>query len=296
MGGRRLLVRVWGPAGRLVAPGSRGPARAGGWPSVVLVHGFGEHSGRYEELGQELAAAGWTLWSMDLPGHGRSQGPRADIEKLEWALADIGQLVAEAAGEAPGAPVVLMGHSMGGALAAAYAVRRPGQLAGLVLSAPALHLAWKPRALALAVGALARLAPGAGVARVAPRALSRDNVAVQRFVEDPLVWHGRVPARCALEMYRAARAAVAGANGLSLPLLVLHGTDDRVVPVGASRRYFARVGSGDKELRTFEGYRHEVLQELGRRQVVVCLLSWLARHWPQAAPPPSAAGRAAPNC
>jgi alpha-beta hydrolase superfamily lysophospholipase len=261
--GRRLYVRRWSRTDK---------ARPGRF-AVVLVHGYAEHSGRYDHVGAGFAEGGAATWAMDLRGHGRSDGPRADIERLEWVLADLDQLVGRA-----GEGVVMFGHSMGGALAAAYAATRPGVLGGLVLSAPAVHLASAPGWQVWPVRALARVAPGAGVARVAPEGLSRDPQIVQSFVEDPLVWHGRAPARTVIEMYRAGRLALGAAGGLTVPLLVLHGEADPIVPVSSSRAFFSAAASPDKDLVVLPGMRHEPHQELGREAVLALVVAWAARH------------------
>jgi len=301
--GRRLFARVWAPEGVLegvargegavggggLAPGkgaAGGGAAASRAPSVIVVHGFGEHAGRYEGLAIALASAGWSTWAIDLRGHGLSEGHnRADIEELERVLGDLDSLTSQAARLCQGAPLVLLGHSMGGPIAATYASAHAELVSGLVLSAPALHLASAAPAAALAVRALARVWPRAGVAKVPPPALSRDTEAVARFVNDPLVWHGRVPARTALQMYRAALAATAGAPALHMPVLMLHGSEDRIVPVEASRRFLALVGSTDKHLRVFQGSRHEILHELDKEVVVADLVAWLGQRWPAVSTP-----------
>jgi alpha-beta hydrolase superfamily lysophospholipase len=235
------------------------------------VHGFGEHAGRYEHVAQALSGAGWSVWAIDLRGHGISEGPRADIERLEWVLADLDLLVTQAGGKP-----VLLGHSMGGGIAAVYAALHPGRLHALVLSGPALQLASRPFAQVLAVRAIARVRPSAGVARIEPAQLSHDEEVVAAFARDPLVWHGRVPARTGFEMYRAARFAMGHAGELSLPVLMLHGEADEIVPVRASRQFFAEVGSKDKELRVFEGFYHESFQEIGKAEVIAGLVDWLS--------------------
>jgi alpha-beta hydrolase superfamily lysophospholipase len=210
---------------------------------------------------------------MDLRGHGRSEGPRANIERLEWALADLDQLVDRA-----GAGVVMFGHSLGGALAAAYALTRPGKLRGLVLSAPAVHLARRPFWQVWPVRALASVAPGAGVARVLPERLSRDPKIVGSFVHDPLVWHGRAPARTVIEMYRAGRVALGRAAELTVPSLVVHGEADPIVPLSSTRDLFAAMAAPDKELVVLPGFRHEPHQELGKEDVIDRVVEWAARH------------------
>jgi len=261
--GRRLFVRRWAPP-----PGTT-EVRA----PVVLVHGYAEHSGRYDHVGSAFATSGAVTWAMDLRGHGRSEGPRANIERLEWALADLDQLVGRA-----GAGVVMFGHSLGGALAAAYAATRPGKLRGLVLSAPAVHLASRPAWQVWPVRALAAVAPGTGVARVRPEGLSRDPQVVNSFIDDPLVWHGRAPARTVIEMYRAGRLARRAAGELTVPLLVVHGEADPIVPVSSSQEFFSAVAGPDKELVVLPGFRHEPHQELGQEVVIARLVEWAAQH------------------
>jgi alpha-beta hydrolase superfamily lysophospholipase len=188
-------------------------------------------------------------------------------------LADLDQLVDRA-----GAGVVMFGHSLGGALAAAYAVTRPGKLRGLVLSAPAVHLACRPFWQVWPVRALAAVAPAAGVARVPPEGLSRDPKIVESFVHDPLVWHGRAPARTVIEMYRAGRVALGRAGELTVPLLGVQGEDDPIVPQSSTRDLFAAVAAPDKELVVLPGFRHEPHQELGKEDVIDRVVEWTARH------------------
>ena len=273
--GRRLHVERWAPTAVVSAP-PKAP--------VVIVHGFGEHAGRYEHVAQALAGTGRSTFAFDLAGHGRSDGRRAVVESVADALADIDRLVGEATSTSK--PVllgqstkpVLLGHSMGGAFAAAYATANQGRLSALVLSAPALHLASSPRWQALTVQALAAVAPRAGVTRIDPAGLSHDTAVVASFASDPLVWHGRFPARTAVELYRASRLAFAGAGELGLPTLILHGDTDPIVPVRSSPQFFAALGSEDKELQIFPGLYHEPFNELDKGAQIAVLLEWLSRH------------------
>jgi len=264
--GRRLHVERWAPV--TVASGTPKPP-------VVIVHGFGEHAGRYNHVAQALAGAGRATLAFDLAGHGRSDGRRAVVESVNDVVADINRLVSAAT--SPSKPV-LLGHSMGGAFAAAYATVNQGRLSALVLSSPALHLAASPRWQALAVQALAAVAPRAGVTRIDPAGLSHDADVVTSFSSDPLVWHGRFPARTAVELYRASRLAVDGAGELQLPTLILHGDADPIVPVRSSPVFFAALGSEDKELQIFPGLYHEPFNELSKDAVIAVLLEWLSRH------------------
>ncbi len=264
--GRRLHVERWAP---VVV--SSGPPK----PAVVIVHGFGEHADRYNHVAQALAGAGRSTFAFDLTGHGRSEGRRAVVESVSETVADIDRLVGEATSTSK---PVLLGHSLGGAFAAAYATANQGRLSALVLSSPALHLASSPRWQALVVQGLAAVAPRAGVTRIDPAGLSHDDAVVASFASDPLVWHGRFPARTAVELYRASRLAFAGAGELRLPTLIVHGDADPIVPVRSSLQFFAALGSEDKELQIFPGLFHEPFNELNREAAIAVLLQWLSRH------------------
>ena len=142
------------------------------------MHGFGEHADRYDYVAQALAGTGRSTLAFDLAGHGRSEGRRAVVESVAETVADIDRLIGEATSTSK---PVLLGHSMGGAFAAAYATANQGRLSALVLSAPALHLASSPRTQALVVQALAAVAPRVGVTRIDPAGLSHDSAVVAAF-------------------------------------------------------------------------------------------------------------------
>lgn len=282
--GTWLHLRRWRPP-------AGSPPRA----PVIVVHGFGEHAGRHEVVAAALAASGREVWAIDQRGHGRSPGPRAYVGCLDRALADLDALVDAALAHAAladagdggspgrralpaGAGPVLFGHSMGGAFVAAYAVSRPGRAGALVLSAPALHLPGLPASRVVPARFLARFVPHVRVARVAPAALSRDAAAVREFVADPLVWHGRVPAATAWAMYEAGTRALAGAGALEVPVLVVHGAADAVVPIASSRRFLGALGSADTELVEIAHGAHEPLHDLGSEDVTKRVVDWVAAH------------------
>jgi alpha-beta hydrolase superfamily lysophospholipase len=255
-------------------------------PPVVLVHGYAEHSGRYGELASALARTGSDVWAADLRGHGRSSGRRADVVDLDLVLDDLDRLVDLVKRAAPlgtpegpaGWPPVLVGHSMGGAFAAAYASSRPGKARALVLSAPAVHLALRPAWQTGPAQLIARHAPWVRVGRVPAHRLSSDPATVERFEKDPLVWHGLVPVRTAVAMLEAGRRAFAGAGSLHVPVLLLHGEQDEVVPLASSRKLFEALGSDDKELAVLAASRHEALHDGARAELVERVCDWVSRH------------------
>jgi len=249
--------------------------------AVVIVHGFGEHSARYEHVAVRLTAAGYAVHSMDNRGHGRSAGRRAYVDTFEDYLADLDGLMEVVRARSGGLPVYLLGHSFGGAIATRYALDHQDALAGLVLSGPLVSLG-HVSPLAVAAGRLlSRLAPRTQVTRVDPAAVSRDPAVVADYAADPLNHHAGMPARTAAELLRATREIAAGVASLQLPLLVFHGGEDRLVSPAAGRWISEHAGSADRTLRVYDGLYHETLNEPEREAVLADLVAWLDARTPR---------------
>lgn len=245
---------------------------------IVIAHGLGEHGGRYERLAGELVAGGRAVYAVDHRGHGRSPGPRANIERFAHLVSDFSAFVGRAARQHPDAALFLLGHSMGGAVAFASAQRLQATLRGVVLSAPALAVDPLPSGLqALTLRTLASLAPNSGAMTIAPGEVSRDPHVVAAYQNDPLVHHKAIPARTVHELLLAMQDFPRQAPALRVPTLVLHGTADRLVPLAAVRPVCQALGTKDKTFRYYEGLSHEVLNEPEREQVVHDLMQWLDR-------------------
>jgi alpha-beta hydrolase superfamily lysophospholipase len=233
---------------------------------VVLVHGYGEHIGRYEHVAEALAARGSTVVGPDHVGHGRSAGERVLVESFEPLVDDLRAVVQAERGDLP---VVMVGHSMGGLIAIRYAQRHREDLAGLVLSGPAVGL-----------GPLMQewlAAPELPSDPLDATALSRDPAVGEAYVADPLVYHGGWK-RPTLEAFVAADQAIAaGPSFGDLPLLYVHGSDDPLVPVALARPIVERLAGPDSELRVLAGARHEVFNELGKEEVIDLVASFAER-------------------
>jgi len=259
-GGLSLFRRAWL---------AQQPRRA-----VALVHGFAEHSGRYEHVGEALARRGCAVHALDLRGPGRSPGARGHVDRFSRLLDDAEALVATAREQHPGLPLFVLGHSMGGLVVASLLRDRRPDVTGAVLSGPALEVAASGgrRTLARALQTLApRLRLPAGVA---PRGLSRDPDVVQRYLADPLVFR-RISAGLASELLQASRRARGGGEAVEVPLLGLHGGSDPICAPAGSERFFAGVRSSGSVLHIYPGLRHEVLNEPEWRQVLEDLLDWM---------------------
>ncbi|MFF4584893.1 alpha/beta hydrolase [Streptomyces sp. NPDC001388] len=258
-----------------VLTGTRGTITAHEWPNeraryvALVVHGYGEHAGRYGELAGVLTGHGAAVFAPDHMGHGRSAGERVRIEDFEDVVTDV-RAVAELAREAhPDLPLVVIGHSMGGLVAARYAQRYGAGLAALVLSGPVVG-AWELPGRLLAYEEIPDIP-------VSPAALSRDPAVGTAYAADPLVWHGPMK-RPTLEAFVRTLETVAeeGAVG-PLPLLWLHGDDDRLVPLPGSRAGVERLGGDGVTERIYAGARHEVFHETNRKQVFADLTDFLDR-------------------
>ncbi|MBK6452414.1 MAG: lysophospholipase [Steroidobacteraceae bacterium] len=265
IGGIDLYAQAWLPG---VAP------RA----VIVVSHGLAEHGGRYETLAGELVQRGYAVYAVDHRGHGRSSGPRANIERFAHVVADFCAFTERCAGEHPATPVFMLGHSMGGAVAFASALRLQHMLRGLVLSAPALATDQPvPRLQEMFVRLLSVVAPGTGALALPPGAVSRDPSVVARYAADPLVHHEAIPARTLVELLGAMQGFPASAPGLRLPTLVLHGTADQLVPLAANRRVYQAFGTRDCVVKLYDGLYHEVFNEPERERVTADLFCWLER-------------------
>jgi alpha-beta hydrolase superfamily lysophospholipase len=260
-GGVQIFTQSWLP--------EDGAPRAG----VVLVHGLGEHSDRYERVAERLVAAGYAVHACDHRGHGRSQGPRALVD-LDAVVRDVDRLVDQVAASHPGLPLAMLGHSLGGLIAIGYARAHQRRLRALVLSGPLAALDAPPPALALARG-IARVAPRLGVSSLDPRLVSRDPAVVAAYRSDPLVHHRRIPALTVAEIARAVAALPDAAGAITVPTLIVYGTADGLCPPAGAVMLADRIGSADLTVRGYEGLYHEVLNEPERETVIADVLAWL---------------------
>ncbi|HEV2061448.1 MAG TPA: alpha/beta hydrolase [Solirubrobacteraceae bacterium] len=255
--------------------GVRGRIVVHEWPNpearfvVLLSHGYGEHAGRYEHVAQRLVAEGAVVHAPDHLGHGRSEGERAHVEDGEDFTADLHQVAERARAAHPGLPVVLLGHSMGGLIATRYAQRHEGELDALVLSGPTIGGAPE-------LEMLLTLDPIPDVP-IDPAVLSRDEAVGRAYAEDPLVYHG--PFKSAtLQALVAAVTAVAEGPGLKdLPTLWIHGEEDQLVPLAATRAAIEHVRGSDFTERVYPGARHEVFNETNRDEVLDDVVAFLHR-------------------
>lgn len=257
---------------------------------MLIVHGWAEHSGRYDQVGAWLAERGCAVHAYDHRGHGRSGGPRGHLRRFDDLLDDLEIALARARGEAPGLPAVVVGHSMGGLVVAAFTAGRDPEIAGAATSGAALALADVPsRAKLTWLRLVGRIAPRVRVERpIAGDALSRDPEVGRAYAEDPLVLR-RMSLGFGAALLDAVPRTLAAAGRVRVPMLLLHGADDTLCPPEGSRRFHAGLARADGELRIYPGLRHEILNEPEREMVLADLLDWMRRLDARARPDASAA-------
>ena len=262
-GGARLHAVCWSPA-------------TGSHSAVVLAHGLAEHGGRYGALVERLVARGHRVYAPDHRGHGRSEGARAYVERFDWLVEDLDRVFVRARA-AHAAPATLIGHSMGGAVAFAYALRHPANVARLVLSAPLLATDPSPPRVRLAAARLlSRVAPRVGALKLPADTVSRDPAVVRAYEGDPLVYRGAISARTLVELVDATSRFAAGAAGLRTRVLILHGTGDALVPLRHCAPVYERIDPRLRTLRTYDGLYHELFNEPERAAIYAEVEAWLA--------------------
>src|SRR5919202_4737314 len=260
-GGPMVQSREWtydGLHGKLVARAWRGPDQ----PTHVMIiaHGYGEHIGRYERLADALVGTGAVVYAVDHVGHGKSEGERVLVEDFEDLVTDLHVLDGTARREHPGLPVVLLGHSMGGLIAARYAQRHRDTLAALVLSSPLVGR-WDAAAELLALDEIPDVP-------LDVTTLSRDPAVGETYAADPLVWHGAFKRTTLRALQRGLATMADGPNVGDLPLMWIHGEDDQLVPIGGSRAGIEHLRGSRFVERTYPQGRHELFNELNADDVI----------------------------
>ena len=267
-GGLGIFVRSWQPVG---------PARG----VVVICHGVNSHSGYYQWTAERLTATGLAVYALDLHGRGQSDGERFYLDKISDYVHDVHAVVALAKSRHAGLPVVLLGHSAGGVISCVYTLEHQAELAGLICESFAFQVAAPDFALAVVKG-LSHLAPHAHVLRLKNEEFSRDAAVVDAMNHDPLIANEVQPTKTVAELVRADERLRNEFPLITLPVLILHGTADKVTNPKGSQLFFDTAGSADKTLRLYEGHVHDLLNDFDRDKVMADILEWIGARLPAA--------------
>jgi acylglycerol lipase len=243
---------------------------------LALVHGFAEHSGRYEHVARWFAERGYAVHGYDHRGHGRSEGTRTHVERFDDYLDDLDRFLATVHAEHPDLPIFLVGHSMGGLIVAAFLADRRPDVAAAVTSGAALELGPDVTGIRLRLSRwMRRLAPRIRMkSPLDPSGLSRDESVVHGYLEDPHVYRS-LTASLGAELLRAIDETSRRAFEVQVPVLMLHGEADPMCPVSGSRAFHEGLHIAGTRLQTYPGLRHEIFNEPEQEKVFEDIAGWV---------------------
>ena len=246
---------------------------------LLIVHGLAEHSGRYMNVVNHFVPLGYAVYGLDHLGHGQSDGTRVYVERFEDFTDTLKIYFDMVRVWQPDRPIFLVGHSLGGLISAVYLLDHQAELAGAVISAPVVKVPDSTSPMIILAGKLfSALAPKLGLIQLEAQGVSRDPAVVQAYVSDPLVYTGKTTARLAAELLQAMQRVTAEATEISLPILIVQGSADRLVDPGGARMLVDMLSSADKAIKIYDGFYHEVFNEPERAQVLSDVEAWLEAH------------------
>ena len=264
--GVKVFVRSWTP---------EQPPRA----LLVVCHGFNAHGGHFAWAAEQFLSVGLTVVAFDFRGRGRSEGERFYVQDIDEYVSDLTRTIALVRSRYPRLPIFLLGHSAGGVVAATYLVERQAGIAGFICESVAFQVPAPAFALAVIKG-LSRLVPRLPVLTLRNEAFSRDPRAVEALNADVLTARERQVAATVAALIRANERLRGQFSRLTLPLLIMHGTADRVTDLRGSRFLYDAAGATDKTLRLYEGHYHDLLNDVGKEQVVADMQQWIGDRLP----------------
>ncbi|NTV36519.1 MAG: alpha/beta hydrolase [Anaerolineaceae bacterium] len=261
--GLTLFATEWAPDGK--APTA----------CVALVHGLGEHIGRYHHVAQAFTDAGFAMMGIDLRGHGKSEGPRGHSPSYEQLTKDVSMLIESLRKDFPGLPVFVYGHSMGGNIALYYAIKVRPDVQGFIITSPGLATKNPVPAGKLFLGkVMANIAPSFAMDNgLDLSGLSRDQIVIEKYKNDPLV-HGKISAKLAIDMLEAGKFELENASSIDLPLLLMVGSSDRLVDP-EKVKLFAKTSKNNVTFKLYENYYHELHNEPEKAEVISTMIDWI---------------------
>lgn len=269
VGGLKIATRSWKPEGtpRAVA---------------ILIHGFNAHSGYMVWPAEKFVSERFAAYALDLRGRGRSEGERFYVENFQDYLDDVNTLVTTARAENPGLPVYVLGHSAGGVIASSYVYDHQDEIAGLICESFAFDVGL-PHLVQLALQGVGYLAPHLHVFSLNNADFSRDPAAVEAMNNDPLIKDESQPAETASEMLKAAERLKEHMSNFTVPVFIIHGTEDKATRPAGSQYFYDNAGSVDKTLKLYEGHYHDLLNDIDKDLVMSDILNWVNERLPKEA-------------
>jgi acylglycerol lipase len=265
-GGVSIFLRSWRPDGKPRAV-------------IVICHGVNSHGGQYAWVAEQFVKRGFAVYALDLRGRGKSEGERFYVENVADYVSDVAGVVTIAQLRDPGVPVFLLGHSAGGVVSSIYTIEYQAELAGFICESFAFQVPAPGFALA-AIKAVSHIAPRLPVLKLKNEDFSRDPKAVEALNSDPLTAHEVQPAITVAALVRADERLRDEFPRITLPVLIMHGTDDKATVCHGSQFFYETVGSKDKTLKLYEGHYHDLLNDIGKEGVMADITAWIDKHVP----------------
>lgn len=246
---------------------------------VMLIHGLGEHCQRYNNLADHLNANGYVLSSMDLPNHGNSEGQKGHVDSFTLFQDAAVGLHARIKSEYPDTPIFLLGHSMGGLISTRFLMDHQEKFKGALLSGAAIESPQAPPAWQVSlISLIAKILPKSGMLELDGNLVSRDSKVVAEYFSDPLINDQKLSAKLLVEFFNTMDEVKQGANVIKLPMMIMHGTDDRLTAPSGSQWLFDSIASTDKTLKLYDGLFHEIFNEPEAPSIYAEVVAWLDQH------------------
>lgn len=243
---------------------------------LILVHGLAEHSNRYVGIANYFTEQGYAVYALDHEGHGHSQGLRGYINSFDDFLTTLDQYLNNIANQHPGKKLFLVGHSMGGVISSAYLLEHQQKLAGCILSGAALATGDVISPLQkVMLNTLSKVLPKLPVLQLEANDVCHDPAVVEAYKNDPHVFTGKIRVRLITEILRTADRVLKYAANISLPMLILHGGDDKMASPSGSEKLYAGISSSDKTLKIYPGLYHEIFLEPEKLEIYATIHTWL---------------------
>jgi acylglycerol lipase len=248
---------------------------------IVICHGVNSHGGQYSWVAEQLAKSGFAVYALDLRGRGKSDGERFYVENVADYVSDVAGTIRIAKSRHPGLPVFLLGHSAGGVVSCVYTLENQSEVAGFICESFAFQVPAPGFALA-AIKALSHIAPRLPVLKLKNEDFSRDPKAVEALNSDPLISHEVQPAITVAALVRADERLRQEFPLITLPVLIMHGTDDKATVCEGSQFFYDTVGSKDKTLKLYKEHYHDLLNDIGKEAVMADIVGWIDKRIPAA--------------
>ena len=261
MGGLKIFLRSWRPDDTPRA-------------AVVICHGVNSHGGQYAWAAEQFVERGFAVYALDLRGRGKSEGERFYVEDVAEYVSDVAGAVEIAKSREPSLPVFLLGHSAGGVVSCVYVLENQAKLTGFICESFAFQVP-APSFVLAAVKGLSHLAPRLPALTLKNEDFSRDPQAVEALNNDPLTAREVQPAMTVAALVRADERLREEFPQITLPVLIMHGTEDKATVCHGSEFFYKTAGSTDKTLKLYEGHYHDLLNDFGKEEVIADITAWI---------------------